>query len=136
MTIEEIKQKAKACGGCELIDKVETWQDAADLLFSPQGQEFFQKTGYPDSKAINSIGKEVDGFYNRKSLRLGNPPNLCISGAGYHSLAYDGVPEEVPIIMLLNANAFVKLDNYAIVKIVKYGECEVTFGGDGTGIVL
>ena len=134
--IKDILNKAKTLGACHLADlAIQSWSELAQLYFSPQGLEFCSLRNFPSLrqwrkiKAQHDLG-EFGIFVDGQVRHCVNRPHVAVIGTDAR-LEYDHIGKYT-IVLQHGARAIIKASNYAVLHIVKIGECDVRLESDKT----
>lgn len=134
--ITDILHKAKALGACERANRtIESWSDLAELYFSAQGLEFCDNKNFPSLNLWRKIKTKYDitefGIYVEGQMRhCVNRPNVAVIGTDAR-LEYNHIGKYT-IVLQHGAMAIIRASNYAVLNIVKIGDCEVKLESDNT----
>lgn len=135
---EFLVKKALALGACGLLKKDATIYDLDELLWHPQGWEFCRKHSFPSLKSL--VGLEDEG-YRGILTNVGEVSSKAyknaIAGDTRMTLYADNVREKYDVILFHGAHLVIEASGYAVIHIVKIGDCEVEFNNnDGTARLL
>lgn len=138
--IKDILHKAKALGACDRADlDIQSWSDLARLYFSAQGLEFCGIKNFPSLKLWRKINSRHDisefGIFVGGQMRhCVNRPNVAVIGADAR-LEYNCIGKYT-IVLQHGARVVIKASNYAVLNIIKIGECDIKLNSDNTVRVL
>lgn len=138
--IADILHKAKALGACDRANlTIQSWPELAHLYFSAQGLEFCSSKNFPSMALWRSIDNRHDitefGIFVEGQMRYCvNRPNVAIVGTDAR-LEYNRIGRYT-IVLQHGARAVIQASNYAVLNIVKIGDCKVKLESDNTVIVL
>lgn len=141
--IEEIKHRLELLNACNSVDCIADVDDAIDSLFTPQGSEFFRKTGYPSIDTLREGKKhlaDMSGVYlDCGDITLSQPPkhtaNLLIIGDSMVNLTISQPTILYHIIVAHNASLKLNANRHSVATITVVGDCNVEVINDGTAKV-
>lgn len=141
--IEEIKHNLDLLKACDMAHGISGFKDAVDILFTPQGREFFMNTGYPSHQELiahYSDLADIPGmFIDCGNVILKHTPdnmaNLLVSGNSQVKLRISKPTVLHRIVVAHNASVELNVGEYAVATITIVGECEVNVINDGTAKV-
>lgn len=134
--INDILHKAKALGACDRANQdIQSWLDLAELYFSAQGLEFCTNKNFPSLNLWRKINRKYDIsefgiFVEGKRAYSVNQPNIAVIGSEAR-LEYNRIGKYT-IVLQHGAKAVIKASNYAVLNIIKIGECEMELEMDNT----
>lgn len=130
--ISGIKSKASKLGACDKLEKADSLEDLANLLFSPQGVEFCEKTGFPDTDTLRPLpetDRERHGvFLDTGIFHVHNLKKIAVYGNTVLNSIYDGDAESYEVLLMHGAKAVITASGYAVVSIHGEGEVSVNRG--------
>lgn len=130
--LSDIKSKASKLGACDKLGKVDSVDGLANLLFSPQGVEFCEKTGFPDTDTLRLLpetDRERHGvFLDKGIINVHNPKKIAVFGNTVLNSVYDGAAESYKVLLMHGAKAVITASGYAVVSIHGEGEVSVNRG--------
>lgn len=120
MEINQIYQQAKALGVCDRFTGGETIGEVFELFGSPQGVEFFEKTGFPSlaiARSFNGVEARSAGVYiDAGEITLHGVAKAILMGATNAKLTFDDMAElRHEVIVMHGATAHVEASNWAVV---------------------
>lgn len=134
--ITDILNIAKTLGACDRANlAIQSWPDLARLYFSPQGLEFCSNRNFPSLKLWRKIDSRHDItefgiFVGGQPRHCTNLPNVAVIGS-VARLEYNCIGK-YSIVLQHGARASIKASNYAVLNIVKIGDCKVSLETDKT----
>lgn len=138
--IDEILQKALQLGACNKSNGVTDWKTLVWLFFTPQGIEFCQKNNFPTLEMFRDIKEEVEGFNVFVDAGVQKRSNdSCVALIGPKTkgeLVFDDNTKVHKVIVMHGAKLDIVLRNYAVVRLINIGDCEVRKHRDKTSIIL
>lgn len=138
--ITDILHKAKALGACERANRdIQSWSGLAELYFSAQGLEFCINKNFPSLNLWRKINTQHDitefGIFVEGQMRhCVNRPNVAVIGTDAR-LEYNCIGKYT-IVLQHGARAVIHASNYAVLNIIKIGECDIKLNSDNTVRVL
>lgn len=138
-TANDIVRAASLFGACAKSGSVTDWKSLVWLFFSPQGREFCEENHFPSLEmfremkdGVRTYGVWVDaGVIERE-----NDANIGLVGDTTARLTYSGVECTHKVVLMHGAKAHIKASGYAVILLVKIGECEVEIEKDETVVIL
>ena len=138
--IDEILHKALQLGACNKSNGVTDWKTLVWLFFTPQGIEFCQKNNFPTLEMFREIKEEVEGFNVFVDAGVQKRSNdSCVALIGPKTkgeLVFDDNTKVHKVIVMHGAKLDIVLRNYAVVRLINIGDCEVRKHRDKTSIIL
>ena len=140
-TIETVLALARDKGACEKATKATSWKSLAWLFFSPQGQEFCEKQNYPSMIVWDRIMEQTDPtrygiFVDKGKVEIRGRENVALIGETEARCYFSTPRKPHRVILMHGAKARIVATNYAVVNIVKIGNCEVKIDKDQTAAVV
>lgn len=138
--INDILHKAKALGACDRVNRnIQSWSELAELYFSAQGLEFCSNKNFPSLKLWSKINRKYDisefGIFVEGQTRNSvNAPHIAVIGTEAR-LEYNCLGKYT-IVLQHGAKAIIQASNYAVLNIIKIGECKMELEIDNTVRVL
>lgn len=135
--IIDILEKAVCMGACALAKRsYDTWEELSRLFLSPQGIEFCQNNKFPSLKIWEDIKKSENvrkiGYHINNGEVIGcNSPYIVIVGNTSAKLTFNSLGM-YRVILMHGAKADIEATNYAVLNIVKIGDCKVNLKTDKT----
>lgn len=138
-TVSDVMSQALLKGACEKSNGVSDWKTLSWLFFSPQGLEFCEKNNFPSIDVFKEIKNDVSSFNiyvdNGETNRY-NDANIALIGDTQGQLIYDYNTKAHKVVLMHGAKAFIVARNYAVVRLVNIGNCEVKIHKDKTALIL
>lgn len=138
--IDEILHEALQLGACNKSNGVTDWKTLVWLFFTPQGIEFCQKNNFPTLEMFRDIKEEVEGFNVFVDAGVQKRSNdSCVALIGPKTkgeLVFDDNTKVHKVIVMHGAKLDIVLRNYAVVRLINIGDCEVRKHRDKTSIIL
>lgn len=138
-TVKDIMRQALINGACSKSEGVTDWKTLVWLFFTPQGMEFCENTNTPtlnEFREMDSCISEFGVFVDKGEINRSNDTNIAIIGNTYGKLVFDDSTKVHKVILMHGAKAFIVARNYAVVRLVNIGDCEVIISKDKTSIIL
>lgn len=136
---KDIIQEAVRYGACSASKGVSDWKSLCWLFFTPQGREFCESNNFPTIGMFQNMKPHVAqyGVYvDAGEIRLKNDANIGLIGNTRAELEYDDNTKVHKVILMHGAKAHIKASHYAVLLIVRIGDCEITIDKDKTVKVL
>lgn len=140
--IEDLIAGAKALGACRLGNGVENPEDAARLLFTPQGREFCLANGYPTLEMWREIKQNIPGlremgiYIDEGTVHIGNESRMAIIGDTIVHASLSGTDRAFTVICQHGASAYLGASNYAVVRTEKDKQSQIKVFTDNTSVHL
>lgn len=140
--IEELLAGAKAHGACRLGNGVTNPEDAARLLFTPQGREFCLAKGYPTLEMWREIKQNVPGlremgiYVDEGTIHIGNESRMAIIGETIAHASLSGTEKAFTVICQHGASAYIGASDYAVVRTEKDQTSQIEVFTDNTAVHL
>ena len=138
--IDEILHEALQLGACNKSNGVTDWKTLVWLFFTPQGIEFCQKNNFPTLEMFRDIKEEVEGFNVFVDAGVQKRSNdSCVALIGPKTkgeLVFDDNTKVHKVIVMHGAKLDIVLRNYAVVRLINIGDCEVRKHRDKISIIL
>lgn len=126
-------------GACSKSEGVTDWKTLAWLFFTPQGMEFCENTNTPtlrEFQEMDSVISDYGVLVDKGKVNRTNDTNIALVGETYGKLVFDDNTKVHKVILMHGAKAFIVVRNYAVVRLVNIGDCDVKISKDRTSIVL
>lgn len=140
--IEELFAGAKHRGACRLGSDITDPEDAARLLFTPQGREFCLANGYPTLEMWREIKHRLPGlremgiFVDEGIIHIGNEPRTAIIGDTIAHLSLSGAEQAFIVICQHGSSAFIGASDYAVVRTEQDRTSNIRVFTDKSAILL
>lgn len=137
--IEDILQRAISLGACSKSNGVTDWKTLTWLFFSPQGYEFCENNNYPTIEMFREIKEEVSQynvFVDAGTQKRNNDSCVALIGKTKGELYFDDNTKIHKVILMHDASADIVVRNYAVVRLINIGNCNVRVHKDKTSIIL
>ena len=140
MILNRLKQEATRLGACAKLDGANDYMALSRLLFSPQGREFCEKHNFPSLTMFQQmkpyITEGMGVFVDFGRVCRSNDKDIALIGDSCGELVFDENKTVHTIILMHGAKAVITASNYAVLLIVRVGNCEVIINKDNTVKVL
>lgn len=137
--VSDIMQQALLKGACEKSNGVSDWKTLVWLFFTPQGLEFCEKNNFPDIEMFREIKYGLEGlnvYVDSGEINRYNDLNLALIGNTQGRIIFDDNTKVHKVVLMHGAKAFIVARNYAVVRLVNIGECDVKIHKDKTSVIL
>lgn len=137
-TLNAIFRQAGALGVCSKFKGTESFQELAELFFSPQGIEFCTTYNFPDIDDMRTLaGEEAErlGLFVDSNTIQRNRPRVALFGRCCGELVYDDPSAGYEVVVMHGAKASITATNYTVV-VVSNASGEVTIVKDATAKIL
>lgn len=126
MEVKTLCAQAKRRGACTLLKGNETLPELLALFVTPQGIEFYQKTGFPTIETLRQFkGRQaqVAGVYiDEGEIEIHNAKVAVLIGATHAKLTYnDAADVGHQVIAMCGAMGEVSASNWAVVFVNEIG---------------
>ena len=115
------------------------WKTLCWLFFTPQGLEFCEENNFPpigDFREISSNVSDYGVFVDSGEIIRSNDSNIALIGNTNGRLVFDDNTKVHKVVLMHGAKAFIVVRNYAVVRLVNIGGCEVNIHKDKTSVIL
>lgn len=116
--VEKIITEAKAKGACERIDNIQSLERLIELMFSPQGREFCEKTKYLKTDKLNDVSEEAEQhnvYIGKRNIITTAHKSAFIGSKGRALCA--GTDDIYNIIVADNSHVEIVATDYAVVMV-------------------
>lgn len=134
--ISNIMRKAALLGACQQSGKVSNWKSLVWLFFTPQGREFCKDNSFPTLDMFREMATNIEehGVFVEKAISKHNQ-DVALIGKRRSELSFSGVDRAYKVILMHGAQATIKAENYAVIRIENIsGKYEII--NDGTATIL
>lgn len=126
MEVKDIYKQLYSLGACSKFTGRETLPELFALFTTPQGLEFYQKTGFPTIEIIRqfsgSYAQAAGVYIDAGSITLHGERKVVLVGDTQATLTYnDNAEYRHEVIVMHGAAADVKASNWAVVFINNLG---------------
>lgn len=139
MILNRLKNEALALGACTNFDGV-NYKKLSILLFTPQGREFCERYNFPSLSMFQqmkpNITEDMGVFVDFGDIKRSDDRNIALIGNTSAELKYSDNKVVHKVILMHGAKAVINASNYAVLLIVKIGDCKVVINKDKTVKVL
>lgn len=138
-TVKEIMREAVTNGACDKSYGVSSWKTLCWLFFTPQGMEFCEENNFPPLKMFQEMDDGIADygvFVDKGTVKRNNDANVALIGKTDAELVYDDNTKVHKVILMHGASAFIIIRNYAVVRLVNIGNCNVRIHKDKTSVIL
>lgn len=138
-TVSDIMKQALINGACSKSSSVSDWKTLAWLFFTPQGMEFCEKTNTPKLSEFREMDMSISEFgvfVDKGEINRSNDSNIALIGNTYGKVVFDDNTKVHKVILMHGSKAFIVARNYAVVRLVNIGNCDVKINKDKTSIIL
>ncbi len=137
--IDGILQQAISLGACSKSNGVTDWRTLVWLFFSPQGYEFCENNNFPTLDMFREIKDEVmphNVFVDAGIQKRSNDSYVALVGDTKGELYFDDNTKIHKVILMHGASADIVVRNYAVVRLINIGNCNIRIHKDKTSIIL
>ena len=138
-SVSDIMQQALNNGACGKSKGVSDWKTLCWLFFTPQGLEFCEEKNFPsigDFREISSNVSDYGVFVDSGEITRSNDANIALIGKTNGRLVFDDNTKVHKVVLMHGAKAFIVVRNYAVVRLINIGDCEVNIHKDKTSVIL
>lgn len=138
-SVSQIMEQALLNGACGKSKGVSDWKTLCWLFFTPQGIEFCEKNNFPslpDFREMDDSISDFGVFVDKGTMNRTNDGNIALIGKTDCTLVYDDNTKVHKVILMHGAKAFIVARNYAVVRLINIGGCEVNIHKDKTSVIL
>lgn len=138
-SVSDIMKQALESGACGKSKGVSDWKTLCWLFFTPQGLEFCEKNNFPsieDFREIKSNISDFGVFVDGGEITRSNDGNIALIGETNARLVFDDNTKMHKVVLMHGAKAFIVVRNYAVVRLINIGDCEVNIHKDKTSVIL
>lgn len=138
-SVKDILAQAVNNGACEKSTGASDWRSLAWLFFTPQGMEFCENTNTPllsEFREMDSCISDYGVFVDKGEITRANDTNIALVGEASAKLVYDDNTKVHKVILMHGAKAFIVARNFAVVRLVNIGGCEVKINKDKSSVIL
>ena len=138
-SVSEIMEQAIRSGACSKSKGVSDWKTLAWLFFTPQGMEFCEENKFPSIDIFREMDSSISDFgvyVDKGEINRTNDINSALIGNTKGELVFDDNSKVHKVILMHGAEAFIIARNYAVVRLVNIGNCNVRISKDKTAVIL
>ena len=138
-TVSEIMEQAVKNGACNKSKGASDWKTLSWLFFTPQGLEFCEENNFPpvdDFREMDSSISDFGVFVDKGEIVRSNDTNIALIGDTYGRLVFDDNTKVHKVVLMHGAKALIIARNYAVVRLVNIGDCDVKIHNDKTSVIL
>ena len=138
-SVSEIMEQALRNGACNKSKGVSDWKTLCWLFFTPQGVEFCEENNFPSIDDFREIGSNISDFgvfVDKGEITRSNDGNIALIGNTQGRLVFDDNTKIHKVILMHGAKAFIVARNYAVVRLINVGNCDVNIHKDNTSVIL
>lgn len=138
-SVSEIMEQAIRSGACSKSKGVSDWKTLAWLFFTPQGMEFCEENNFPSIDVFREMDSSISDFgvyVDKGEINRTNDINSALIGNTKGELVFDDNSKVHKVILMHGAEAFIIARNYAVVRLVNIGNCNVRISKDKTAVIL
>lgn len=138
-SVKDILMQAVKNGACEKTTGASDWKSLAWLFFTPQGMEFCENTNTPllsEFRAMDSCITDYGVFVDKGAITRTNDINIALIGETSAKLLFDDNTKVHKVILMHGAKAYIVARNFAVVRLVNVGDCEVKINKDKSSVIL
>lgn len=139
VSVSEIMEQALLNGACGKSKSVSDWKTLVWLFFTPQGLEFCEQNNFPNIETFRDMDSSISEFgvfVDRGKLIRTNDANIAIVGNTQAQLVFDDNTKVHKVVLMHGAKAYITARNYAVVRLINVGDCEVKLNKDKTSVIL
>lgn len=138
-SVAQIMEQALLNGACSKSKGVSDWKTLAWLFFTPQGIEFCEENNFPslsDFREMDASISDFGIFVDKGTINRTNDSNIALVGKTDGTLVFDDNTKVHKVILMHGAKAFIIARNYAVVRLINIGDCEVNIHKDKSSVIL
>ena len=138
-SVSDIMKQALDNGACSKSKGVSDWKTLCWLFFTPQGIEFCEDNNFPtieDFREIESNISDFGIFVDKGDITRSNDGNIALIGNTNGRLVFDDNTKVHKVVLMHGAKAFIIARNYAVVRLINIGNCEVNIHKDKISVIL
>lgn len=138
-TVSDIMKQALENGACYKSKGVSDWKTLAWLFFTPQGIEFCEEHNFPtlhDFREVGTFLSDYGVFVDKGEITRTNDSNIALIGNTNGKLIFDDNTKVHKVILMHGAKAFIVARNFAVVRLINVGNCNVSISKDKTSVIL
>lgn len=138
-SVSDIMKQALENGACDKSKGVSDWKTLCWLFFTPQGLEFCEDNNFPSIDDFREAESNISDFgllVDKGEIIRNNDSNIALIGDTNGKLVFDDNTKVHKVVLMHGAKAFIVARNYAVVRLVNIGNCEVNIHKDKTSVIL
>ena len=138
-SVSEIMEQALLNGACEKSKGASDWNTLAWLFFTPQGLEFCEENNFPSLETFREMDSSISDFgvfVDKGEITRSNDSNIALIGNTEGRLVFDDNTKIHKVVLMHGAKAFLAIRNFAVVRLINIGDCEVHFSKDKSSVIL
>lgn len=138
-SVSDIMKQALENGACDKSKGVSDWKTLCWLFFTPQGLEFCEDNNFPSISDFREAESNISDFgllVDKGEVIRNNDVNIALIGDTNGKLVFDDNTKVHKVVLMHGAKAFIVARNYAVVRLVNIGNCEVNIHKDKTSVIL
>ncbi len=139
MEVKDIMQSALLQGACSKSYGTSDWKTLCWLFFTPQGMEFCEDNNFPTLEMFRGMSDEISNygvFLDSGKIKRNNDTNIALVGNTEGELLFDDNTKVHKVILMHGAKAFIVARNYAVVRVINIGGCEIRINKDKSSVIL
>lgn len=139
ISVAEIMEQALKNGACGKSKGVSDWKTLCWLFFTPQGTEFCEENNFPSIEDFREMATNISDFgvfVDKGKIIRSNDGNVALIGNTYGELVFDDNTKVHKVVLMHGAKAFIIARNYAVVRLINIGDCEVNIHKDKSSVIL
>lgn len=138
-SVSEIMEQALANGACEKSKGASDWKTLSWLFFTPQGLEFCEENNFPSLETFREMDSSISDFgvfVDKGEITRSNDSNIALIGNTRGRLVFDDNTKVHKVVLMHGAKAFLAIRNFAVVRLINIGDCEVHLNKDKSSVIL
>lgn len=138
-SVHEIMEQAVKNGACSKSKGVSDWKTIAWLFFTPQGLEFCEGNNFPSLHDFQEMDECLTDFgimVDKGEIVRSNDVNIALIGNTFGKLTFDDNTKVHKVVLMHGAKAFIVARNYAVIRLINIGNCEVKINKDKSSVIL
>lgn len=138
-SVSDIMKSALEKGACNKSKGVSDWKTLVWLFFTPQGLEFCEDNNFPSLETFREMDSSISDFgvfVDKGEITRSNDANIALIGNTEGKLVFDDNTKVHKVILMHGAKAFIAIRNFAVVRLINIGGCEVHFNKDKSSVIL
>lgn len=138
-SVSDVMKQALENGACHKSKGVSDWKTLVWLFFTPQGMEFCEENSFPSLNVFREMDSSISDFgvfVDKGEITRSNDANIALIGKTEGRLVFDDNTKVHKVILMHGAKAFIAVRNYAVVRLVNIGSCDVKISKDKSSVIL
>lgn len=138
-SVNDIMKEALSMGACSKSNGVSDWKTLCWLFFTPQGIEFCESNKFPSIDKFREMDNSIADFgvfVDKGEIKRTNDSSIAVIGNTNATLVFDDNTKVHKVILMHGASALIIARDYAVVRLINIGNCNVRINKDKTSVIL